>query len=474
MTRNLATSGAFALALLAPSVAYAAADADLAQIREEIRQLKASYEARIQALERRLQDAEARTVDVTTSGPAQPATASTARAPAPEPVPVAAASPAGAAAGISAFNPAISAVLQGVYTNLSQDPERYAIHGFATGGEIAPPKRGFSIGESELALSANVDDKIFGNLIFSLTPENTIEVEEAYGVFTAIPNGFAPKIGRFLSSIGYLNDQHQHVWDFFDAPLPYQAFLGGQFKSDGVQVKWVAPTDTFLEFGAEIGDGSSFPGADRNKNGIGSGAAYVHAGGDIGTSNSWRAGLSYLQLRPNGREYALDDLAGNSAQLAFSGKSQLAIADFVWKWAPYGNAKDTNFKLQAEYFWRKENGDLTYDSDGALGLTNTSNYSSRQSGWYIDGVYQFMPYWRVGARYDRLSTGSVNYGANGIYLAQDSFNPQRYSVMLDYTPSEFSRFRVQWQQSKVRPEMTDNQLFVQYVLTLGAHGAHKF
>ena len=80
-------------------------------------------------------------------------------------------------------------MLQGVYTNLSQDPEQYAIHGFVPSGEIAPAKRGFSIGESELALSANVDDKIFGNLIFSLTPENTIEVEEAYGVFTAIPKG---------------------------------------------------------------------------------------------------------------------------------------------------------------------------------------------------------------------------------------------------------------------------------------------
>ena len=42
MTRNLAASGAFALTLLAASAADAAADADLAQIRDEIRQLKES------------------------------------------------------------------------------------------------------------------------------------------------------------------------------------------------------------------------------------------------------------------------------------------------------------------------------------------------------------------------------------------------------------------------------------------------
>jgi len=464
--RSILARSALALALLSAADVEAASDADLAQIRDEIRQLKESYEARIQALEQRLKDAEAKAAVAATTpaapGPASaPAVASATTAPAPS-------------AGISAFNPAITAVLQGVYANLSQDPKQYAIAGFVPSGDIAPAKRGFSIAESELGLSANVDDKVYGNLILSLTPDNTVSVEEAYGVLTALPGGLTPKFGRFKSSIGYLNDQHQHVWDFYDAPLPYQAFLGGQFTSDGLQFKWLAPTDLFLELGAEIGDGANFPGADRNRNGIGSGAVYAHAGDDVGASNSWRAGLSYLQLRPGDRQYAQTDVAGNSAELAFSGKSQLAIADFVWKWAPNGNATRTNFKVQGEFFWRKEAGDLTYDNGGTPGLARTSTYSSRQSGWYIDGVYQFMPSWRVGARYDRLATGTVDYGANGPYLASEPFNPQRYSVMLDYTPSEFSRFRIQWQQSRLRPDVTDNQLFVQYILTLGAHGAHKY
>ena len=61
MSRTLAVSGAFALALLVIPVAHAATDADLAEIRDQIRQLKESYEARIQALEQRLKDAESRT-----------------------------------------------------------------------------------------------------------------------------------------------------------------------------------------------------------------------------------------------------------------------------------------------------------------------------------------------------------------------------------------------------------------------------
>jgi hypothetical protein len=85
-----------------------------------------------------------------------------------------------------------------------------------------------------------------------------------------------------------------------------------------------------------------------------------------------------------------------------------------------------------------------------------------------------MPAWRVGARYDWLNPGSVDYGTNGAYLANGTFNPQRTAVMFDWTPSEFSRFRVQYQQAKLRPGLTDNEIFVQYILTLGAHGAHKY
>src|SRR5450432_196800 len=109
-------SGALALALLTPTVAVAASDAELADIRDQIRQLKENYEARIQALEQRLKDAETRTAPL--AGAA--ASAPTALPPAPA---TATPSPAAATAtGIAAFNPAISAVLQGTYGNFSQDP----------------------------------------------------------------------------------------------------------------------------------------------------------------------------------------------------------------------------------------------------------------------------------------------------------------------------------------------------------------
>ena len=48
------------------------------------------------------------------------------------------------------------------------------------GGEVAPAARGFSLGESELVLGGNIDPYFRGNLVAALTPENEVEVEEAF------------------------------------------------------------------------------------------------------------------------------------------------------------------------------------------------------------------------------------------------------------------------------------------------------
>jgi hypothetical protein len=96
-------------------------------------------------------------------------------------------------------------------------------------------------------------------------------------------------------------------------------------------------------------------------------------------------------------------------------------------------------------------------------------------------VYQFMPRWRVGYRYDALRRGTVDVGAvnNGLATAGDfpllaEHNPTRNTAMLEFNPSEFSRLRLQLAADKSRVGVTDNQIFLQYVHSLGPHGAHRF
>ena len=448
-----------ALALVAPLAALAApaADAsDIDQLRQELQALRASYEARLQALEQRLKAAEA--------------AAAQAPAAAVPPAP-AAAVPATPAAGANAFNPALSLILSGLYTRTSQDPSRYAITGvpLPPGAEFGPGPRGFGLTESELGIAASIDPFWRGNANIALHPDDTVSVEEAYVQTTSLGHGLGLKAGRFFAGVGYLNSQHAHTWDFVDNPLAYQALLGTQYRDDGLQMSWLAPTDQFVELGLEVGRGRTFPGGDNSRNGAGMTALTAHTGGDIGDSSSWRAGLSVLNAKADGQGLAVPGAAGDTLAGRFSGRTRVWVADAVWKWAPGGNATRTSFKLQGEY--------LRSTRDGSLGLDPgaTAAYRAVTSGWYVQGIWQFMAGWRLGLRSEALDTGRPDYGLNaGLVAAGDGYRPRKDSLMLDYSASEFSRIRLQLAQDRSRQGASDHQIFLQYQMSLGAHGAHSY
>jgi hypothetical protein len=440
--------------VILPQIA-AAAD-DVGALRAELQALKSEYSTRVDALETRIQQLEAQAV--ASDAAAQAA----AQLPEPPPPPSA---PAGGG-GASAFNPAISLILGGSYTNASRDPGDWNIAGFPpSGGEVGPGERSFNLGESELTFAANIDPYFSGQLTAAITGENEIEAEEAFVRTSALPDGFTAKLGRFFSGFGYLNEVHAHAWDFVDQPLVYQALFGGQFKQNGVQVKWLAPADLFVEFGAETGNGDGFPSTRRARNGLNGTTLFAHVGGDIGDYTSWRTGFSWLDQHAENREGGIID-AGEPLFDAFTGDSRTVVIDGVLKWAP---SPRRQLKVQGEYMRRRESGDI---ADGA-GTLLADDYRSTLSGWYLQSVYQFAPRWRVGARYDSLDSGTPRYT-----LAPDgllSANPDRLSLMLDWNPSEFSRLRAQYDWDNARDDGdTDRILRLQYIYGIGAHGAHKY
>jgi hypothetical protein len=175
---------------------------------------------------------------------------------------------------------------------------------------------------------------------------------------------------------------------------------------------------------------------------------------------------------------------GGAVSNSFTGTAKLWIVDGVLKWAPNGNASHTNLKLQGEYFRSRQDGALTYDDSAGSAVFGaiSDSFNTDQSGWYAQGVWQFMPRWRVGYRYDTVRYGTVSNGIvnNGLGPAAGDFpvlanhSPTRNTAMLDWSPSEFSRLRLQFASDKSRIGVTDNQVFLQYIYSLGAHGAHKF
>ena len=367
--------------------------------------------------------------------------------------------------GANSSNPAIGVVFQGQVWSYDNDPDDYEIPGFPLGGEAGPLPEGLSLGETEINISANVDDKFTARLTVPIAIEDgdvVVELEEAWVETMTLPAGLSLRMGRFYSNIGYLNDKHAHSWDFADLPLVYEAFLGGQYIDDGLQARWLAPTDFYLELGAEVARGAKYPAGGAAHSGFGSYALHLRSGGDVGFSNSWQAGLSYLQAD------AIERASGNEDDpLFFTGQTDLWIAEFVWKWAPNGNNIQRNLTFQAEYMWQNEDGSYTLPGSAPL------PYDNDQKGWYLQAVYQPFPRWRVGLRYDLLSSDDPGQAYAGTPLMPSASDPRRFSVMADWSNSEFSRLRLQYTLDKAGFD-DDNQLGLQYIFSIGAHGAHSF
>src|SRR5438270_13534736 len=130
---------------LAMSMPFAQAQESLPQMREELKKLQ----QRIDELEGRVKDAESTATQAAAQASSRPQTE-------------------------SALNPGVSVILNGVYGNFSRDPKTYRLNGFVpTMGDVAPGRRGLSLGESELAFMSNIDHMFRGTLVASISPDNS-------------------------------------------------------------------------------------------------------------------------------------------------------------------------------------------------------------------------------------------------------------------------------------------------------------
>ena len=150
------------------------------------------------------------------------------------------------------------------------------------------------------------------------------------------------------------------------------------------------------------------------------------------------------------------------------------VADFVYKWAPNGNYKYQHLTLSGEYFRVTDFKPLEEhhdDHDDHGDEAHGDEGKDYQDGWYLSGVYQFSPKWSAGVRYGEVDTQLMH---------DDHFDPQKLKeteVSLAWHHSHFSTVRLQYTNQKgtnFEGIEDDNVITLQYVMTLGAHGAHQF
>ena len=413
----------------------------------------------------------------------------------------------------TAFNPAFSVIVDGAYYSDNVHGEAVEIveeaDGFAMGdghdhggdddghGGL---ERGFNLREVEFAFSATVDP-YFDAFVMFVFDGDEIELEEAFVTTRALPAGLQAKFGKFLSDVGYINKQHPHSWDFFDRPLVNELLFSDHgLLETGAQLTWLAPTDQYLRFGVELLQGetggvANYLGEEAAINGterILEDAAgprlftgFAKFAPDLGFDHAMQVGVSY------GYAGTFQNSVEHSTRYEdHEGSASFWGVDGVYKYTPAGSVGGKGaIKLQGEYFYRKRDIDRrdVYFACHPAGIDcsdpaaewqigdvrNEQSFSEKQDGFYLQALYGLAPRWNTGLRIDQVGlTNSTGRGSG-----EDWDDSKRYSAVLNFMPTEFSRLRLQYSRGDIAVDGARekfNQVFLQFQMSLGVHGAHTF
>jgi len=416
----------------------------------------------------------------------------------------------------TAFNPAISVILDGAYFNDFKhevgSPEGFGgghdhSHGHGHGIET-----GFSLREAEITFSASVDNYLDALLVLS-ADSHGIEVEEAYITTRSLPAGLQIKAGKFLSDIGYMNKQHPHDWDFFDRPMVNEYLFGDHgLQESGAQLSWVPATENYMRLGLELLQGQSsgiaaYQGSSNHtvlsydgnpsvqgpirqrwqaNNGLSDvtgprlWTGFVKFAPDLGFDNAVQFGLSYGQSR------AWQDLETHSTGRleTWDGDAWFWGTDVIFRHDAGQAFGHGSWSLQAEYFYRNIDADYTsrtFANSNTLvpttagGMADLFSGTAKQDGLYVQGVYGIAPRWQLGLRAEAV--GLTNKSLEPIRATNsfESFHEsRRYSAAATFRPSEFSYLRTQVNYNDFAHGHSRWTMALQFNISLGVHGAHQF
>lgn len=394
----------------------------------------------------------------------------------------------GAVQGAAArsFNPDISAIIDMYYhaddadEGISHILEEMSGFGHTHSGEEHHhhgPDSGWNLRHMELQISASVDPYFKGSAIAAIDLEGA-EMETAEMETTALPYGLKLKAGKFFSDFGYLNAQHSHQWDFTDQPLIYKLCLGDHGLNDkGLQLSWLAPTPFYLLAGVEAFQGENETMFAYN----GESPLPSHKGPRLGVAwlkvSPELPGFHALQLGvfgASGKHQEAHDGNGDGTEDHWlDGDNSFWGGDFVYKFNAPQAYGEGDFTLQGEYFNRRKDLDLVAH-DLMPALVGNGRIDD-QDGYYVQAMYGFVPRWRGGLRWEQVGLLSKSVEPDGSSAEYGSSH--RAGAMVDFSPSEFSRLRLQVNQGSY--ETSDGkenvtEVFLQLMVSIGAHGAHRF
>lgn len=342
-------------------------------------------------------------------------------------------------------------------------------------GDHDPHVRGFSIPNAELALDGAVDPyfKAFANIVYKLDSqgETGVELEEMYFLSTSLPHNLQVKGGQYFLEFGRQNPQHPHSWAFADQPLVLNRMFGADgLRSQGLRLSWLSPTTHYVEAMVSVANSagattSSFRSEESPE---------IH-GGELLQRDVTRA-KDLLVVPRVVTSFDIGDnqtvVVGASAAVGpnnagVNTSSQVYGTDIYWKWkSPTASQGFPFVSVQTEVLGRR------YGADARVAAADPATIlpaeTLRDRGMYSQLVWGLKPMIVAGVR------GEFASGDAASFASIERANRYRYSPNLTWYPTEFSKFRVQYNYDHRTGIGVDHSLWMQFEFLLGAHAAHKF
>lgn len=364
---------------------------------------------------------------------------------------------------VQSLNPDISVI--GTFSGAYFSTDGPIVH-----AEVDPENTGINLQEVEVGFQGVVDPYFRFDSFFALNRDE-FEIEEAYGTtLFSLPLNTQIRAGLMRSKFGRVNLQHREFQDFVTLPLPAAAFLGEHLNPVGVEFNFLVPLPWYVELSAS----ANSPG----------GLETTTFARDVDANNI--SLLLYIFHLSNFFELS-DDLSlslGGSFATGSNGTgrdewSNLYGADLFIKYRPlkYSSSYQEVW-LQSEFMYRQaETPERTLDDWGA----------------YAQIIYRFAKRWNTGFRFDFVDTDDPvipledDTGAAGLLrvlrLEEEGEDEEklgllgkelRYTFMLTFNPTEFSRIRLQYEFDDPDLRSSYSAIYIQFQYSLGPHGAHPF
>lgn len=342
-------------------------------------------------------------------------------------------------------------------------------------GDHDPKVRGFSIPNGELALDGTVDPyfKGFSNIVYKLDShgETGVELEEMYFITTSLPLNLQLKGGQFFTEFGRQNPQHPHSWGFVDQPLVLSRMFGPEgLRSQGARLSWLLPTSFYTEAMLTVANsagGTAFSFRSDESSAIHGGVAL----------DAPVRGPKDLLIAPRiATSFELSStqtvLAGVSAAFGpnnsgAASRTTVMGADVYWKWkSPTAHQGFPFVSFTSEVMFRRYGAAARASAENPAVQLPAETLHDR--GMYGELLYGIKPRVVVGFRGEFASGDFASFTSD---LRTDRY---RFSPNLTWYPSEFSKFRIQYNYDHRTGLGVDHSLWMQFEFLLGAHAAHKF